>query len=258
MPLVRFLNLIHRPYDMNAEKYSEDQLLSLDHNDHRAAFLKYLNNATFVKDKQDFLYSWIMPGKNDVVLECGSSSGKTCIDLSRRTGCYCLGVDFDPVAVEVANEMRDKYFPDLKDKCYFKVGDLSNMRFDKDTSKVVMADFTEHIPDAVFAKILANIKSQLPEVRLYIYTPARSHIFEIMKRNNLILKAKSGHINVKTEKNLVFFLKKNGWKITQIKWRPSHLPVFRNIELFLGHIPFVGIFFRRRIVIVATPDHAWP
>ena len=233
-------------------KGSGEQTESPDYYDRPVVFSKYLGDNRHISDKQSFLLSWLTPCESDVILECGSSSGKTSMDLSKRTGCHCLGVDFDPSAVEFSNEMRDKHFPELKDRCHFRQGDLTNMEFDKNTTKVLMADFTEHVSDEVLGKILANIRSQLPGVKLYVYTPARTHIFEIMKHKNFILKNKVGHINVKTEKNLTDFLKKNGWKIAQVQWRPSHLPVFRNIELILGHLPLVGIFFRRRIVIVAT------
>lgn len=238
---------------MNSENFSKEELQGLDHNDHRKAFQDYLQGRYTSRDKHSFLFSWVSPQKNDMILECGSSSGKTCIDFSRRSDCYCLGIDFDPQAIQISGEMRDTYFPELKDRCFFKEGDLENMQIDNNITKILMPDFTEHIPDHVFSKILENIKKQLPNVRLYIYTPLRSHIFEIMKHKNLILKKPSGHINVKTEKELIDLLETNNWSVESIQWRPSHIPLFRFMELFLGHIPVLGILFRRRIAVIAVP-----
>ena len=237
---------------VNSEDLSKDYLLSLEHNDHRKAFLRYLNDNRHVKDKQDFLFSWIKPNSNDIIIECGSSSGKTAVDFTRKSDCYCLGIDFDPEAIVISEEMRDKYFPELKDRCRFKVDDLSTMQFDKKISKVIMADFSEHVPDEILKRILINIGCQLSEAKLYVYTPLRSHIFERMKHHDFILKNVSGHINVKTKKALLGILKETNWEVDSIQWRPSYLPIFRSIESLLGYIPLVGGLFRRKIAIVAT------
>lgn len=234
---------------MDYDNLTEKQLIALKHNNPEKAFHNYLMQTSFIKYKQNFLFSLIAPKKNDFILECGSSSGKTCIDMARRSGCYALGIDFDPIVVKLATEMKDKYFPELKGICHFKKDNLTTMKFNHRITKVIMLDFTEHISDSVFDKILANIRKQLPSVLLYIYTPLRSHIFEIMKHNNLILKKGEGHINVKSEKELKEFLKTRGWKILQSKWRPSHLPLFRHIEFLFGQIPFIGKLFHRRIAI---------
>ena len=238
---------------MDTHAPNSEMLLSLDHYEHRQTFLSYLANHRHVRNKQDFLFAWINPQKDDVILECGSSSGKTCIDLSMRGGCYCLGVDIDPFAVKISKEMRDTYFPQLKERCHFTLGDLGTMKFDIKVAKVIMPDFTEHISDSTFAKILDNIRIQLPRVHLYIYTPSRTHIFEIMKHKNFILKKISGHINVKSEKDLKQFLERHGWKIKEVRWKVSHIPLFRSMEFILGLAPIVGPLFRRRIAIIAYP-----
>jgi SAM-dependent methyltransferase len=238
---------------MDADNWTREQLLSLHHNDHRAAFGKYLRGDRHVRDKHDFLLSWIAPTEKDVILECGSSSGKTCIDLARRGRCRAVGVDFDPEAVEVATEMRDRHFPELTGRCRFLLGDLATMAFSSEITKVVMPDFTEHIPDSVFDAILANIRRQLPHVLLYIYTPARTHFFERMRRHNFILKNPSGHINVKTEAELAQHLLERGWRIVRQTWRPSHLPVLRLAERLLGRLPLIGPMCHRRIAVLAAP-----
>lgn len=238
---------------MSRENLTKQELLDLEHNDHEWAFGLYLDGARLIQDKQGFLLEWVCPSDGDVILECGSSSGKTSVDFARNSHCEILGVDFDDHARQVATTMRDRHFPELAERCQFVCDDLESMTFSRQFNKVLMPDFTEHIPDRVFKKILDNLARQLPGVRLYIYTPLRSHLFEILKHHDILLRNPSGHINVKTRKELVDFLESNDWQIESIRWRESAIPVFRHIEKLLGHIPVIGILFQRRIAIVARP-----
>jgi SAM-dependent methyltransferase len=238
---------------MSADDYSNEELLALDHNDHLGAFQGYLHGSRHASDKQAFLLSWLQPCGDDLILECGSSGGKTSIDFARHSDCYCLGVDFDPSAVSISRAMRDEHFPELTQRCQFECGDLATMHFEHRFNKVLMPDFSEHIPDRVFCAILANIKEQLPGATLYIYTPNRSHIFEIMKQHDFILKNPPGHINVKSRRELTGFLQEQGWDIQQDAWRVSSFPVLKLIEQVIGRIPFLGNLFQRRIVVTATP-----
>ncbi len=239
---------------MSADDLTDEELLALDHNNHEGAFRGYLGGSRHSTDKQGFLRSWVKPAAGDMILECGSSSGKTSIDLARHSACYCVGVDFDPHAVDVANRHRDQYFPELTGRCQFKQGDLTKIQFDQPFNKVLMPDFTEHIPDRIFARILANIAAQLRHTSLYIYTPNRSHIFEILKHRNFILKNEGGHINVKTRAQLVAFLESNGWSVQSSTWRASSIPAVKYFESVLGYLPVLGKLFQRRIVITATPN----
>ena len=239
---------------MNADDLTDEELRALDHNNHEGAFRGYLNNSRHAADKQAFLRSWVKPGADDRILECGSSSGKTSIDFTRHADCYCLGVDFDLAAVATASANRDQHFPELQERCRFHCGDLASMQFETAFNKVLMPDFTEHIPDRVFSAILKNIGNQLPDTTLYIYTPNRSHLFEILKHRNLILKNEGGHINVKTRRQLERFLAGHGWRVESSTWRRSSIPVIRYFESVLGHLPVVGALFQRRIVLTARPS----
>ncbi|MFZ2970796.1 MAG: methyltransferase domain-containing protein [Minisyncoccia bacterium] len=235
--------------------YSEQELLQLNHRDLEKTFNNYLGNKhRNVCDKQSFLLEWVDPQKNETILECGSSSGKTCVDFANKSGCNMIGIDFDPDAIEVSARMQKKYFPELDARCIFRKDDLAQMFFDRKIKKIIMPDFTEHITNEVFSGILNNMK-QLQDVKLYIYTPAGTHIFEILRHRNIILKKIMNHINVKTENEMVRFLEENGWKVVERKWRPSHLPVIRIFEILFGNFPLVGKYFHRKMAIMATPDH---
>lgn len=236
---------------MSADELTDEELLALDHNDHAESFRSYLRGSRHSNDKQSFLRSWVNPSVGDLILECGSSSGKTSVDLARHSSCYCLGVDFDPSAVQISNSNRDKHFPQLSGHCEFEHADLANMQFEKKFNKVLMPDFSEHIPDRIFAAILENIRKQLEDTTLYIYTPNRSHIFEVLKSRNFILKNPNGHINVKTRGQLERFLEANGWKLESSTWRRSAIPIVKHFESVLGYLPIIGKLFQRRIVITA-------
>ncbi len=238
---------------MSADDLTDQQLLLLDHNNHFGAFTGYLNKSRHSVDKQGFLRAWVKPDAGDFILECGSSSGKTSIDFASKCSCRCLGVDFDPDAIAISTALREEHFPELKDLCSFELGDLTAIPLDRQINKILMPDFTEHIPDRVFSGILRNIRTQLQTVRLYIYTPLRSHIFEILKHNDLILRNPSGHINVKTRTELITFLTEHGWEIEHVSWRTSSIPVFKYAEMVLGRIPLIGSLFQRRIAVIARP-----
>ena len=237
----------------SADELTDEQLLALDHNDHNAAFRGYLRQSRHSSDKQAFLRSWVKPQATDRILECGSSSGKTSIDFARHSGCCCMGVDFDPVAVEASVVHRDAHFPELQDRCEFVQGDLAKMQFDIPFNKILMPDFSEHIPDRVFAAILRNLASQFRGASLYIYTPNRTHLFEILKHRNFLLKNEGGHINVKSRGQLEAFLQDNGWRVQSSTWRQSAIPIFKYIEMVFGYLPFVGRLLQRRVVITAIP-----
>jgi cyclopropane fatty-acyl-phospholipid synthase-like methyltransferase len=231
--------------------YTDRELEAMEHNDPYRAFQSYLRGTSHVTDKAMFIRQWMVLTERDIVLECGSSSGKTAVDLARYSGCRVIGVDFQNEAISVSCAMRDQYFPELKSRVKFVKDDLRTMRFERRISKILMPDFTEHVPDKVLGEILHNIGRQLPHATLYVYTPDRSHIFEILKHKGILLKNPPGHINVKTADELQEFLKHQNWEIQSYQWRPSHLPALRIIELALAYLPLVGCAFRRRIAIVA-------
>jgi hypothetical protein len=235
------------------DAYTDDELKNLYHNDHEASFKAYLSGSRHTVDKHGFLYRWIAPNSTDYVLECGPSGGKTSIDLSRRSGCRCLGIDFDEEAVHIASRMRDAHFPELQSRCRFALGDLTSMDFDRDLTKILMPDFTEHVPDRVLVSILNNIRNQFDNIELFVYTPLRSHLFEILKHRNILLKNRSGHINVKTREQLVQMLDDAGWSITSLKWRCSSMYYVKPFEYAFGPAPVNGKYFRRRIAIKAKP-----
>ena len=234
-----------------SEDYTDQELRELFHNDHRAAFSGYLRGSRHASDKQKFLRNWVSPTPTDFILECGSSSGKTSMDLARHGNCRCLGVDFDADAVRVSSALRDRHFPELVSRCSFVQGDLSTMAFPPGITKILMPDFTEHLPDRVFRRILDNMAAQMPTAELLIYTPCRSHVFEVLKHRNILLKNPSGHINVKTRAQLVHLLDDAGWRVTESSWHESSMWYMKLVERVLAPLPWIGPFFQRRLVIRA-------
>ncbi|MDF1498781.1 MAG: class I SAM-dependent methyltransferase [Patescibacteria group bacterium] len=235
-------------------QYTQQELLQLNYRDLERVFLDYLKNKSgHIRDKQHFLLKWVNPRENEVILECGSSSGKTCIDFAKKSRCYMIGVDFDDNAIKVSEKMQKKYFPELNYKCVFIKDDLTKMIFDNKIKKILMPDFSEHIYDNTFRDILNNMK-QLQDVKLYIYTPVKTHLFEILKHKNILLKSSKEHINIKTENEMIKFLEKNDWRIIEKKWRPSYLPFVRVFEVLLGNMPVIGKYFHRKMAIIITPN----
>ncbi len=100
---------------MQYDTWSQEDLLALDHNDHEYAFRVYLQSVQGVSGPGNplvkyrvgmrvrYLFSWVAPQSDDVILECGSSSGKTCVDFAKNSGCTMIGVDFDKEAVLISD-----------------------------------------------------------------------------------------------------------------------------------------------------------
>ena len=253
---------------MQYDTWSQEDLLALDHNDHEYGFRVYLQSTQGIPGpgnslakyrvglRAKYLFFWVAPQPGDVILECGSSSGKTCVDFAKKSGCTMIGVDFDKEAVTISTRLTQEYFPELGSRCQYVCDDLTTMTFDSKITKILMPDFTEHIPDNVFSSVLANIKEQLPEVLVYIFTPVRTQIFEVMKHNGILLKNPSGHINVKTEQAMLDFLKKEGWEIVSADCEPSYILGYRYVESVLGRVPGVGKLFHKKMAIVARPRKA--
>ncbi len=232
---------------------NQERLITLNHVNLQDSIESYLTKKNIIIFKQNQLFLWVNPKKEDYILECGSASGKTAIDLALKSNCHVLGIDFDEKAIKFSNKILNEKFPKLKKNIVFKKADLTKIKLSKKINKVVMADFPEHVPDKVLKKMLDNIKNQLPHVQLYIFTPIRTHIFEILQHHHIILKRISGHINLKTEFEIKKFLTSTGWKIVKYKRTPSSLPLFNLIERILGHVPLIGPLFHRKILILAKP-----
>lgn len=216
---------------------------------HERAARGWIQGTRFQRYKQRNVMKIINPKPGDVILECGSSSGKLTVDAGMR-GAKVYGVDLDPNAIEVGEALL-RLYPEAKGKVTFQQGDLTEMDFASDINKVLLIDFTEHLRDDFFIKMLENFKRTIPSFQLFIYTPNRTHLFEYLRSKNWLLKENKTHIGLRTMDEYQHILTAHGYKLLEAYHLASHVPVYRQLETVLSWLPVVGHYFRRRVCITA-------
>ena len=111
------------------------------------------------------------------------------------------------------------------------------------------AALVEHLFPQVYDDLIKEIHRILKKNgKLVIYAPNPEHLFEILKKHNIILKKDVTHVDYKTMKRLKKTLQQQGFFIKKAFFIESHIPLFNIIEkMFMKFLPV----FRRRIGILA-------
>jgi hypothetical protein len=111
-------------------------------------------------------------------------------------------------------------------------------------------DFSEHVFEYKWAEILTSIKKTLkPQGVLYLHTPNGEYFIEILK-NKGVLAQYPEHVAVRGPGHNLTLLNDAGFKNIKIdylahyEWRQKPLAL-------LGHIPFIGRYFKARLFIRA-------
>lgn len=225
----------------------ENNLYTSDY--HLGIVQKYIDNNRFAKSKTRNVLELVRPSSKDVILEIGCSSGASSFICANK-GAFVLGVDNDLTAITVAMDMS-KVMLKNGSKCEFIVGFAQEFMNIYNFNKVIMIDLTEHIDDKTFINILNAISSTLPGIHLFIYTPNKDHIFEILKEHNFILKKDPTHIALRNMDETTKILEDQGYKIARTYNRPGHILLFSHFEVFFSRLPAIGKYFKRRLCIEA-------
>lgn len=123
---------------------------------------------------------------------------------------------------------------------------------DNSVDAIAAVDFTEHLDDAMLVPTLAEAYRIIrPGGRLVIYTPNPAHLFEQLKKRNIILKEDVSHIGLRTMSEYCTLLKNAGFVLKTMFYRPTDIPVFNLVETILMGMPGLGSFAKRRICIAA-------
>jgi SAM-dependent methyltransferase len=213
--------------------------------------LRLRENDRFTKVKIQRLVSLLRPLKNEMILDLGSGVGTIMIALT-RSGVKTVGMDYSKQSLGLAAS----YFTLANAKEQFNgvCSDGKNMGIKNESFQGVAAfDFTEHLDDSFLLPVFAEVYRILKKGgRFAIYTPNKSHLFEILKKHNIILKEDKSHIGLRTMKEYTHILSHTGFTVKNSYFEPTHIPVFNILERAMMPIPGIGGLFKRRICICAV------
>ena len=194
------------------------------------------------------LVKYVHLAKDFHVIDFACGSGMLLPHLAPDVALY-VGVDFSEEFIVEANKRKRSlgiknavfYCEDIK---YFCENHLES--FDC----AFAMDFSEHVYDDEWVKILGSIKKSLkPGGSLYLHTPNSLFFLEIMKEHSFILRQFEEHVAVRTPEENINLLKNTGYKIKRVLLIP-HYNIFRIVH-FISYIPYIGKYFKARIFIEA-------
>jgi cyclopropane fatty-acyl-phospholipid synthase-like methyltransferase len=218
---------------------------------YRLHAIRLSENDRFTRVKIKRLVSLLRPLKNEMILDLGSGVGTIMIALA-RSGVKTVGMDYSKQSLGLAAS----YFALANAKEQFNgvCSDGKNMGIKNESFQGVAAfDFTEHLDDSFLLPVFAEVYRILKRGgRFAIYTPNKSHLFEILKKRNIILKEDKSHIGLRTMKEYTDILSQTGFTVKESYFEPTHIPVFNILEQAMMPIPGIGNLFKRRICICAV------
>jgi cyclopropane fatty-acyl-phospholipid synthase-like methyltransferase len=199
-------------------------------------------------DQQKNVTSLVDLEEGDLLLDIGCGSGKYSAIFSHRA--TVVAIDFSIAAIEVSRETVEKYGVPrnvLLCQSFCQILPFKDSTFDK----VLCIDLVEHLYPDDFQSMIDEIRRVLKDGgRLYIYTPNRIHVSELVKK--LLRRQEPGHIGLKTSGSIARSLSRSGYHTETVDHKPSHFAIYRQVEQRLMGIPLLGRLFRKRICIVAS------
>lgn len=191
------------------------------------------------------------PGPNERILDLGCGWGTISFAMGPRVR-EVVGLDFAERAIAGCNARVDEFG---LENVFFRVGDarasgLAAESFDA----VVAADLFEHLyaddSEAVAAEAFRVLR---PGGRIAVWTPCRSHILEVLRNNDIVLKRDISHVDYKSMPRMREILVGAGFEIARSYFTESHLPGLSLAER-LGQrwVPLL----RRRIAVLAVKPEA--
>ena len=199
------------------------------------------------------------PVREDRVLDLGCGWGTLTFALAPEVE-HVVGLDFSRRAIEACRTRLEGNVPPIPNVT-FQVGDARNTGLEAGSfDLVVAADLFEHLypedSETVAGEAYRVLKAG---GRLVVWTPCRSHILEVLKNRNILLKRDVSHVDYKSMARMTSMLEAAGFEIEKAYFAESHLPGLRVLER-LGQrwLPLL----RRRIAVLgkkpARGDHSAP
>ncbi len=202
-------------------------------------------NSRFQRYRTRKLLEIHRPRPTDEVLDMGCGWGTisyAMAPVARRV----VGVDFSRRAVE---ECEARLARSGLDNLEFRVGDARDTGFPAGSfDLVVAADLFEHLyPDDSEAVVVEAFRVLRAGGRFAVWTPCRSHVLEVLKNNDVLLKRDPSHVDYKSMRRMRELLQDAGFEVERAYFAESHLPGLQLVER-LGQ-RFVPLL-RRRIAVL--------
>ena len=219
---------------------------------------QYFNNALNKKNKSAKHYlnkiknvmEMILPISTDEkILDIGTANGTFAFECARYSA-KVIGTDLSKIAIyNCINEAKKRKISNIKFiQCPAHKQPFADQKFDK----IILADLVEHLTKHTFRQTLKECGRLLKkDGKLIIYTPNKKHLFEKMRKKNLLLKEDPTHVNVMSPGDLKKELLKLNFIINKLFYKSSHFPVFSTLEKLMMKIPYFKPFFQRRICLIA-------
>ena len=188
----------------------------------------------------------LYPGRpTDRVLDMGCGWGTISYALAPRVR-EVVGVDFSERAVAGCNARVPVHGVD---NVVFQVADARATGLKAGSFEaVVAADLFEHLyPDDSEAVAAEAFRVLAPGGVFAVWTPCRSHVLEVLKNNDIVLKRDVSHVDYKSMARMKGLMTGAGFRIERAYFAESHLRGLRVLERALQRwVPLL----RRRIAVL--------
>jgi ubiquinone/menaquinone biosynthesis C-methylase UbiE len=212
---------------------------------------RYRTRNRFARTRIANVFSLLPELKGKHFLDVGCGMGTFTLEAATR-GASAVGVDLAPEGIRAATRVAAE---EQVRGAHYVLCDAATLPMRTGiTDVVVAADFTEHLDDHTLMRVLGELARVMRAGgTLVIYTPDANHIFERMRERGILLKQEPSHIGIRSAQELAFAAEQAGFRIEQIRYLPSHWPLWSLFERVLARwLPLL----RRRIGLVARKPGA--
>jgi ubiquinone/menaquinone biosynthesis C-methylase UbiE len=205
----------------------------------------------FTRVRVKRVFSLLHPRYGERIVDLGTGVG-TMMVLLASSGATIVGMDYSSDSLRLARENFRKEEP-LRSFLGLCCDGRDIAVTSSSVDGVMAIDFTEHLDDALLLPTVREVFRILkPGGRFVVYTPSKTHLFEIMKKRNILMKEDKSHVGLRTMNEYVEILTKTGFTVKESYFETTHIPVFNVLERILIPVPGIGSLAKRRICICAV------